>query len=577
MSLLNKASLIQIPSGYKDGTLYSAKPTNGDGDFTFSRGSNLAATRVSDGLIEKGRENLLLQSNQFDTTWVTANSSVTSGQSGYGGSNDAWLLDKSGASGRITQTKSVTGIFTFSVYVKKGTTDWILLYKTGTGEGGRFFDLTNGVTGSSISTAPIDSKIESVGNDWYRCSIVGNSATAVVMYVADSDGSVTDTSGNIYIQDSQLESSLIATDYIETGASTAQAGILEDMPRLDYSGGATCGHLLLEPQRSNFVTQSEYLSDLSVPERATITSNADTSPEGVVNASSFVEDSTTGRHRMQTNSISVTSGTTYTFSMFAKIKSGNRLLCVNADYLFNTRVYFDLVNGDVEGVDSGSASIEDYGNGWYRCTATGTATATRSSIVYFGLEDGTSDNGYAGDGISGHYWYGAQIEAGSYPTSYIPTYGASVTRGNDGFALSSLPSFSNNTEFSIYLELTRTAVDTGQIGQHYYFYSVSPTAFNFWLHVDAPTAQIRFRDALSSNATMSTIPFDADETKKIIVKSDGTNFKTFADGTLISTYAMPTAFQVEYFTYVVKTFNLNEFLAFPTALSDDECIQLTTL
>ena len=47
MSLLNKASLIQIPSGYKDGTLYSAKPINGDGDFTFSRGSNLAATRVN--------------------------------------------------------------------------------------------------------------------------------------------------------------------------------------------------------------------------------------------------------------------------------------------------------------------------------------------------------------------------------------------------------------------------------------------------------------------------------------------------------------------------------------------------
>jgi hypothetical protein len=69
--LLNKASLIQIPSGYKDGTLYSAKPTNGDGDFTFSRGSNLAATRVnSEGLIEKGRENLLLQSNSFDTTWA---------------------------------------------------------------------------------------------------------------------------------------------------------------------------------------------------------------------------------------------------------------------------------------------------------------------------------------------------------------------------------------------------------------------------------------------------------------------------------------------------------------------------
>ena len=63
-----------IPSAYKDGKLYSIRPTDGSGDFTFSRGSNLAATRVDvNGLIEKGRENLLLQSNQFDTTWYNFN------------------------------------------------------------------------------------------------------------------------------------------------------------------------------------------------------------------------------------------------------------------------------------------------------------------------------------------------------------------------------------------------------------------------------------------------------------------------------------------------------------------------
>ena len=71
MSLYKDASLVMIPSAYKDGKLYSIRPTDGSGDFTFSRGSNLAATRVDvNGLIEKGRENLLLQSNQFDTTWV---------------------------------------------------------------------------------------------------------------------------------------------------------------------------------------------------------------------------------------------------------------------------------------------------------------------------------------------------------------------------------------------------------------------------------------------------------------------------------------------------------------------------
>ena len=77
MSLFDNASLAMIPSAYKDGKLYSIKPTDGSGDFTFTRGSNLAATRVDvNGLIEKGRENLLLQSNQFDTTWTTSSASV---------------------------------------------------------------------------------------------------------------------------------------------------------------------------------------------------------------------------------------------------------------------------------------------------------------------------------------------------------------------------------------------------------------------------------------------------------------------------------------------------------------------
>jgi hypothetical protein len=89
MSFFDDASLAFLPSGAagKDGKAYSIKPTDGTGDFTFSRGSNLAATRVgADGLIEKGRENLLLQSNNFSTTWGKNNASVTSGQSGYDGS-----------------------------------------------------------------------------------------------------------------------------------------------------------------------------------------------------------------------------------------------------------------------------------------------------------------------------------------------------------------------------------------------------------------------------------------------------------------------------------------------------------
>ena len=81
MSIYDKASLVLIPSGTKTSKVYSQKPVNGDGDFTFSRST--AATRVNaDGNIEKETQNLLLQSNNFDTTWSENYLVRTSGQVG---------------------------------------------------------------------------------------------------------------------------------------------------------------------------------------------------------------------------------------------------------------------------------------------------------------------------------------------------------------------------------------------------------------------------------------------------------------------------------------------------------------
>ena len=84
MSIYDKASLVLIPSGTKTSKVYSQKPVNGDGDFTFSRST--AATRVNaDGNIEKETQNLLLQSNTFDTTWLDITLTITGGQAGYDG------------------------------------------------------------------------------------------------------------------------------------------------------------------------------------------------------------------------------------------------------------------------------------------------------------------------------------------------------------------------------------------------------------------------------------------------------------------------------------------------------------
>ena len=173
MSLYKDASLVMIPSAYKDGKLYSIRPTDGDGDFTFSRGSNLAATRVDvNGLIEKGRENLLLQSNQFDTApWVNTNNNnytLTGGQLGYDGSNNAWLLDKLVTTNQyVRQSASVSGVYTASLYAKAGTSNSVMIYAVG---GYGTWDLSSG-TFLAGGGDYISQSIDSVGNGWYRIQV----------------------------------------------------------------------------------------------------------------------------------------------------------------------------------------------------------------------------------------------------------------------------------------------------------------------------------------------------------------------------------------------------------------------
>ena len=148
-------------------------------------------------------------------TWLIGGSaSVTGGQAGYDGSSDAWLFTKSSSFGRIVQSVSQSGVQTYSLYAKAGTLDWLSLW---TNVGTSYFDLANGTKGSTSASTTIGSAIESVGNGWYRCSLIFNTTiNDVRVYATDTNGSLTSTLGNIYIQDAQLEQGLVATDYIET-------------------------------------------------------------------------------------------------------------------------------------------------------------------------------------------------------------------------------------------------------------------------------------------------------------------------------------------------------------------------
>ena len=467
MSLYDSASLVMIPSGVKEDKLYSIKPTDGSGDFTFSRGSDIQATRVnSSGLIEKAKENLLLQSNQFDTTWTTSSASVTGGQSGYDGSSDAWLLTATSTSNcRVNQSIGGSGVQSISVYAKANTSNFLAINAIVSGTNTiAYFDLSSGAVGTTGGT-PIDADIESVGGGWYRCSLVYNDTNTQMRFlITDGDGSSAVTNGNsIYIQDAQLNHGLIAQDYVETTTTAVVEGLTADLPRLDYSGGASCPSLLLEPSRTNLVTQSEYLDGLTKV-RVSVTSNDATSPEGVINASKVIEANDVNlEHTLQSNTIAYTSGQVLSGSVFAKAGERDFVRLSFSGYGNwvgggGAQVTFDLTNGTATPTSGSTPTdygIEDYGNGWYRCYIVGTANTTSSSRFNQILCTDVNTNVYDGDGTSGLYLYGSQCELASYPTSYIPTYGTAAVRAQDEATKTSATDLIGQTEGTLFFQVNQ--------------------------------------------------------------------------------------------------------------------------
>jgi len=590
MSLYKDASLVMIPSAVKDGKLYSIRPTDGSGDFTFSRGSNLAATRVDvNGLIEKGRENYILHSNNFgDATWGKTRSSFVSGQAGYDGSNDAWAFvdNTNNSTHLIVQNITSSQVATFSVYAKAGAVNFLAFRYEDANVDYAYFDLANGTLGT-IDSDYIDAKITSVGGGWYRCEASRTSAARVVLLSAQSDNDPTYAgAGNtaLYIQDAQLEQGLVATDYIETGASTAQAGILEDLPRLDYSG--SCPALLLEPQRSNSITGSEYFDggNLQDTQLSAEYNTADTlSPEGTYNA---VKLTATNNFPRYYDYPTIGDNVDVTLSVFAKAGDASVFTMRAFDKSSDTAVVnFDLSAGTAELSQfddlSPSFTIEDMGNDWYRCSITTNTGSGATAFQIRPISHAQSETG-GWSGSNYIYTYGAQMEAGSYPTSYIPTYGSAVTRSLDKCELFGMNasgiSTSNNWTYFI-------DIDNFEAGQEaFYLRSTSGELMHLY------TTSLGYRTSASGStypASWSFTGYNGTNTQlRMCIRYDGDKLVVFMNGSkksdeidsslLSSRFNNP--FDQDKFHFAGNSkWDTNQKLFFDTALTDSECIALTTI
>jgi len=336
-----------------------------------------------------------------------------------------------------------------------------------------------------------------------------------------------------------------------------------NMPRIDFTDN-TSGHLLLEPSRTNNLPYAEQFDNAAWSKgNSTVTANQAISPDGSQTADLLQLTSAGG------NVFDGVGGSgDYAFSVFAKY--------VDAQFIrlrsTSSYAYFDIQNGSVGStINVSSTKIEDYGNGWYRCTVVGNNTNSLAQIF-------VSDTDGSNTGTGSVYIWGAMFEAGSYATSYIPTEGSSVTRvaeqGIDGGA--GTPIFSNTTAVW-FLDIERLGVDASSSGSAIALRN-SSFSQQIRLHFDEPNTSIRFRDGLNGFATIGTITgMSVGVRKKIALRIDGSALSTFANGSKIgSDYTAPSTFDIAEIDFYTLGFKIHDMRFYNEALTDTELEKLTS-
>jgi hypothetical protein len=420
-----------------------------DPRITFTRASTATYYGTQTALAE---QNLLLQSQDFTTSWTTINSTVTANtEVAPDGTTTADTLAPTATTGfhGINQVNaSTTGTTrTFSLFAKKGTTDFVQLYFNADSNVFANFNLNAGTVGTvgSASTATITS----VGSGWYRCVMTTSSATAnnvavIAMITSDTAARAESWTAlgteTILIWGAQVEQRSAVSNYTPTTTATVTnyIPVLEtaaiDAPRFDYNPitQAALG-LLIEEQRTNLRTYSEdFTNAVWTKSASSITADTVVAPDGTLTGDKLVENTATSRHFV-TTTLTLTANTVYTLSVY--MKAGERTTASfgnssTANWVGGATIVVNLATGVIT---SGTGTIQSVGNGWYRVSITqtfGPANANGGMII-----DLQTTAGYTGNGYSGIYIWGAQLEAGAFATSYIPTVASQVTRSADNASM----------------------------------------------------------------------------------------------------------------------------------------------
>jgi len=327
----------------------------------------------------------------------------------------------------------------------------------------------------------------------------------------------------VFLWGAQLEARSQATAYIATTTQpiTNYIPVLQtvanNVARFDHNPvtGESLG-LLVEEQRTNLLERSEEFDNAYWTKTASsITANTIVAPDGTLTSDALVENTATAAHQLS-RSVSFVSGTTYTVSVYAKPNGRNiRLSFGSSAFTVGQIVNFNLSAG-TGAVVSGTPtfSITLVGNGWYRCTLTATATVTTTTSVAFVALSGTSAT-YTGDGYSGIYVWGAQLEAGAFPTSYIPTVASQVTRSADAASMTgaNFSSWYRADEGTLYTEANKLFAASG------YVYSITDGTLTNEIRQTWGGNNNRFLEITTNSVSQSSLSFSSAYINGVFVKT----------------------------------------------------------
>ena len=275
-----------------------------------------------------------------------------------------------------------------------------------------------------------------------------------------------------FVSSSQVLDPRITFTRASNATRVNSSGLIETVannaPRFDYDPVTLAPKgLLIEEQRTNLLTYSEQFDNAAwTKSNASITANAITAPDGALTADKLVEGINNSEHYVQ-QLYTLGANAAHSFSAFVKAAGrtvvrlfavGDRFGGIAQAFVFDLSAITATNNN---GTSTGS--IVSVGNGWFRCTMNMPTTTSTGNFTLRVLPQSGSNSTYTGDGTSGIYVWGAQLEAGAFPTSYIPTTTAAATRAADVAVMTgtNFSSWYNQTEGTLFVEVD--TLETGTV------------------------------------------------------------------------------------------------------------------